>query len=138
MEPQVFKQCGSCKKPIALMQKYYACNISGCKKTAYCSMHCFDAHSPVFRHKDAWAEEKFAPKALEPEPQAPLRAVAKPSSDAPVDILIVASKLKDYVRAKSGMNTSASVLERLSSMVRLHCDAAAFSCPGLRRRSMPR
>ncbi|USN51952.1 MAG: hypothetical protein H6731_06620 [Myxococcales bacterium] len=42
----------------------------------------------------------------------------------PHDILVVASKLKDYIRAKSGMNTSANVLERLSDIIRLHCDKA--------------
>jgi histone H3/H4 len=43
---------------------------------------------------------------------------------APEDVLIVASKLKAYVRAKSGMNTSDSVIKALSDTVRRHCDAA--------------
>ena len=46
------------------------------------------------------------------------------SHDLPHDTLIVASKLKDYIRKKSEMNTSASVVERLSDIVRMHCDKA--------------
>lgn len=42
----------------------------------------------------------------------------------PHDILVVASKLKDYIRAKSGLNTSANVLDRLSDIIRLQCDKA--------------
>jgi histone H3/H4 len=40
------------------------------------------------------------------------------------EVLIVASKLKNYIRAKSGMNTSASVLGVLSDKVRQLCDQA--------------
>lgn len=40
------------------------------------------------------------------------------------EVLIVASKLKNYIRAKSGMNTSASVIEALSAKVRALCDLA--------------
>lgn len=46
------------------------------------------------------------------------------SSQTPREILIVASKLKDYMNAKSGMNTSASVMEVLSDIVRRACDEA--------------
>ncbi len=42
----------------------------------------------------------------------------------PHDILIVASKLKDYIRARSDMNTSASVMDILSDIVRIECDRA--------------
>lgn len=42
----------------------------------------------------------------------------------PHDTLIVASKLKEYIRSSSGMNTSANVIERLSDLVRMHCDKA--------------
>lgn len=129
-EENMWRRCGTCKKVIKLKQKYYACAISSCKKTAYCSMPCFDEHTPIFRHKDAWAEERFAPAVAVDEQEsfsriASARLVpAKPAENVPEDILIVASKLKDYIRAKSGMNTSANVLDRLSDMVRIHCDKA--------------
>ena len=40
------------------------------------------------------------------------------------EVLIVASKLKNYIRGKSGMNTSAAVMEALSNRVRQLCDQA--------------
>src|SRR5262245_31445893 len=129
---KVWRNCGSCKKPIALGSAYYVCSVSTCKKAAYCSMPCFDEHSPVFRHKDAWAEERRAP--LQPEtsdaPQSRIAttriAPTAPSQSKviPKDILIVGTKLKDYIRAKAGLNTSAAVLDRLSDMVRIMCDRA--------------
>lgn len=130
MNENIWRHCGSCKKPIALKAQYYQCGISTCRKTAYCSMPCFDAHVPIFRHKDAWAEEHFAPSIVESDaPKAAsridtARLVSTAKADVPEDVLVVASKLKDYVRAKSGMNTSASVLTRLSAMIRLQCDKA--------------
>jgi len=40
------------------------------------------------------------------------------------EVLVVASKVKSYVRARSGMNTSAAVLEVLSNKIRSLCDEA--------------
>jgi len=40
------------------------------------------------------------------------------------DILVVASKIKNYIRAKSSLNTSAAVMDILSDKVRLLCDQA--------------
>ena len=40
------------------------------------------------------------------------------------EVLVVASKLKNYIRAKSGMNTSAAVMEALSAKIRQLCDQA--------------
>ncbi|HQU16480.1 MAG: hypothetical protein B7Z66_05100 [Chromatiales bacterium 21-64-14] len=40
------------------------------------------------------------------------------------EVLVVASKVKNYIRDKSGMNTSASVLEVLSNRLRAICDQA--------------
>ena len=95
-------------------------------------MECFDAHIPVFRHKDAWAQEKHASKDLEAEGEPAsrlesarlIRTQDQGPDDLPKEILIVASKLKHYISEKSGMNTSANVMHRLSEMVRVHCDKA--------------
>jgi len=62
-------------------------------------------------------------------PDAPRRILARPEGAAapvplPQDVLIVASKLKDYVRARSGFNTSDRVLGPLSEAVRGLCDRA--------------
>ena len=47
-----------------------------------------------------------------------------PRDDVPIDTLIVMSKLKAYVKAKSGLNTSDRVLRPLSDAVRKLCDEA--------------
>lgn len=40
------------------------------------------------------------------------------------ETLVVASKLKNYIREKSGMNTSAAVIDVLSNKLRRLCDEA--------------
>jgi histone H3/H4 len=40
------------------------------------------------------------------------------------EVLVVASKLKNYIRGKSGMNTSGAVIDVLSSKIRGLCDQA--------------
>ena len=44
--------------------------------------------------------------------------------DLPREVLIIASRLKQYISARSGMKTSDTVLQVLSDMVRERCDAA--------------
>jgi hypothetical protein len=67
----------------------------------------------------------------EPEPRRvvlrPQSEVAAPRPDLPREILIVASKLKHYVRAASGMNTSDAVMDVLSDRLRELCDDAIDS-----------
>ena len=46
------------------------------------------------------------------------------TAENPPEVLIVASRLKDYIRAKSGFNTSERVLSPLSDIVRRVCDEA--------------
>ena len=104
-------------------------------------------------HREAWAEEQSAPsreqwlrseqeaEAKEKERAAQAQAQpAKPerrivgetrsagpvalSSDVPRDILIVVSKLKAYIRARSGMNTSDGAMDVLSDIVREIADQA--------------
>ena len=40
------------------------------------------------------------------------------------EVLIVVSKLKNYVRAKGGMNTAGNVAPRISDIIRNLCDEA--------------
>lgn len=42
----------------------------------------------------------------------------------PQEVLIIASRLKDYIQSKGEMNTSASVMDLLSDKVRKLCDEA--------------
>lgn len=77
-------------------------------------------HATRMAHAGASAASSDAPSA------SPVVAAqrAAPESEIPHDILIVASRLKDYVRARSGLNTSESVLVALSERVRALCDDA--------------
>jgi histone H3/H4 len=55
------------------------------------------------------------------------RIIASKPSSSPAtskEILIVASKLKAYVKERADMNTSASVMDVLSDKVRRLCDDA--------------
>jgi hypothetical protein len=112
----------------------------------FCSVSCFDAHIPVMNHRDAGAFEKRAPTEAEwkrdqaaaqapaaPTPRAPgasgptstpaaPRAAQGPgpaSNENPEDeVLVVVSKVKAYIRERSGMNTSDSVMRLLSQKIR--------------------
>lgn len=184
-----FKLCSSCRQAIAFEQAYYVCSVSTCNRKRlplfFCSLPCWEAHLPMMRHRDGWAEQVKAPTraAYEREqaaeasaqerrqssgassgssgsrasaPQArgenirtdsarvaltplireqQLGVVRRPSAqtapgdsmseideaDLPQDILIVASKLKKYVKARSEFNTSDNVLSVLSDHVRSVC-----------------
>src|SRR5690349_7509794 len=115
MEAQAdfWRKCSACKKPIGFNQKYYVCSVSTCngQRTGYvfCSVFCWEVHVPGANHKSAAAVEKQSPvKAAEAARRIiPSSTTSSQSSVIPKDILIVASKLKDYIRAKSDMNTSA-------------------------------
>jgi len=50
--------------------------------------------------------------------------------------LIVASRLKDYIRERSGFNTSDGVLEPLSEIVRRICDDAVRNASREGRRTV--
>jgi hypothetical protein len=195
-----FRLCSSCKKELPFESTFYRCSVSTCNRArmplTFCSVACFEAHVPVIRHREAWAEEDIAPTREEfareqaaealssgssasppappsggtapalrggasspraPEPHRAAPQVQRPAPQAqhpaahdagkerrivgvgapvrvgpvaleeqgiPKDILIVASKLKAYIRARSGMNTSDGVMDALSDIVRELCDAA--------------
>ena len=46
------------------------------------------------------------------------------ASAKPQDVLVVQSKVRDYIAEKSGYNTSASAYDWLSMAVRILCDQA--------------
>jgi hypothetical protein len=149
-----FRLCSSCKKELPFEGVYYACSVSTCnrKRTGltFCSLPCFEAHVPTVRHREAWAEQQRAPSRAQWEkeqaaeqaeeheqtqPRVERRIVSAGASpgagptalhdqNLPRDILLVVSKLKAYVRARSGMNTSDGAIEVLSDIVRELCDGA--------------
>lgn len=94
------------------------------------------------RHRDAAAIEKLSPNQADPlsdvatttvgsgtrrivrsAPTSSSSSVSAPGN-APREILIVASKLKNYIKARSDMSTSQSVMDVLSDKVRRLCDEA--------------
>jgi hypothetical protein len=78
-------------------------------------------------HKSAWAVEESAPSKTEEE--RPRRRMVQSNTrtlneNLPRDVLIIGTKLKTYIKARSDFNTSASVFDRLSDIVRILCDDA--------------
>lgn len=144
-----WRLCSSCKKEIGFSQIYHVCRVSTCNHKrsgmVFCSTSCWDAHLPLMRHREAWMEDRRAPsreawlkqQAEEREDDVKPTQVSKtstrectvpsaPSNESELsdDILIVASKLKQYIRVRSGMNTSGDVMEILSDKVRELCNEA--------------
>ena len=140
---QIWKSCSSCKKPIHYGQRHYICSVSTCQTPRFfprfCSVGCWDAHVPMMNHRSsAWAEEAYAPKEAPISSRMPkgggdsdelrarmMRQMAadKKGSDSK-DVLIVASKLKKYIRDRADMSCSADVMEALSDIVRLAANDA--------------
>jgi hypothetical protein len=123
-------------------------------RLVFCTVSCWDSHVAMLRHRDSWAVEAKAPSkavweaelaanppdeiSIPDKPAAPRRIVGDPGpaaasaaspSGAPVerDMLIVVSKLKKYIKDRSGMNCGDSVAELLSDHVRAICDEAIRS-----------
>jgi hypothetical protein len=150
-EPDYFKLCTTCKKPIDFGAAYMQCSVSTCNRAKlaqfFCSLTCWDAHLPEARHRDAWAEPMKAPtrealrhelreaqerearvsareSSMSEEAEKRRRIIGAPAEELPQEILVVVSKMKAYVKARSGMNTSDGVTDVLSAKIRKWCDAA--------------
>lgn len=133
-----WRKCSTCKTGIPFGGKYYVCSVSSCngQRTGYvfCGMTCFDSHVPGARHRDAGAIAHTAPAAGAVgtgDKRPPARIIVKSQPGAassapsiPREVLIVASRLKDYIQARAEMNTSGSVMDVLSDYVRILCDRA--------------
>lgn len=52
------------------------------------------------------------------------------------EVLVVASKVKTYIREKAGMSTSAAVMEVLSDKVRQICDEAIAKAESENRKTV--
>ena len=119
----------------------------------FCTVSCWDAHLAVVRHRESWALERKAPSQAEwereqaaeragtsPAPAAASSVAASPSERSPrrilpapsprepdpleQDVLVVVSKVKNYIRARSGFNTSDRVVVPLSESIRELCEGA--------------
>jgi hypothetical protein len=117
----------------------------------FCSVSCWEVHLPGARHRDAGAVEKKAPMHAAPAvSETPTSSVAPVSStnNSPrriivgagtmtppqltgsgksameAEVLVVVSKMKQYIRDISEMNTSEDVNQMLSNLVREACRRA--------------
>lgn len=131
-----WKKCSTCKKPIAFGGTYYTCSVSTCngQRTGYvfCGMGCFESHLPGARHRDAGAIEGKAPSRTVIRPtgagagpvMGSATALGLARSATPQEVLVIASRLKEYIQDRSDFNTSASVMDVLSDHLRVLCDRA--------------
>jgi hypothetical protein len=144
--PETWRNCGSCKKPIPYGARYWICSVSTCNRArfqlVFCSMDCWDAHVPVMNHRDAWAEQKVAP-ASAPPPEAargdaPRRVLVRGQEPErePDEVLVVASRLKAFVKEKSDFNTSADTLDALSAIIRRETEEAIRRARAAGRRTV--
>jgi hypothetical protein len=126
-----WRRCSACKKDIALGAIHWVCSVSTCnrKRTAlvFCSVDCWEIHLPTERHREAWAVEARAPNQAEPPEGEPRRRRAKAPPGATIEagaaeVLVVASRLKSYIKTVSGLSTSDGVLFVLSEALRGLCD----------------
>lgn len=129
-EPSHFRLCSSCRRPLNFGARYYTCSVSTCNraKTAltFCSLPCFEAHVPMLRHREAWAEEQVAPtlaqwrekEAAEREKEAAAeredRAAPSAARDKQHDVHVVdAERL-----GRAALNRSPGVVSRAPSVER--------------------
>lgn len=140
-----WKKCSTCKKELPFGAAYYICSVSTCQgqRTGlnFCSVECWDAHLGFARHRDAGALDAKAPTreqylaTLEDEPApearkilvrtpAPASSLNSSDDDAHVDTLVVVSKVKQFIRDKSEMNTSQCAIDALTEKVVQECKRA--------------
>jgi hypothetical protein len=143
--PGTWRRCSSCKGDIDFGETYYVCSVSTCNTVraplTFCSLECWQSHVPAMRHRDAWAEERRAPRAPvdrstpsteqgavagsssresdETRRRRVVSSAAEPdASDSAHEVLVVASKLKAYIREVAEINTSDRVFGVLSEHLR--------------------
>ena len=137
---ETWLKCSACKNPIAFGATHWVCSVSTCNRArmrlVFCTVSCWDSHVAMLRHRDAWAVEAKAPtkeawaaEAHEEEvqaekPVAPRRVVSEAAPVTEKDMLIVVSKMKKYIKDRSGFNCGDSVADVLSDHVRAICDEA--------------
>jgi len=135
----VWMICSACRKPIRFGATHWVCSVSTCNRDrtrlVFCSVACWDSHLSTIRHREAWAVEERAPSrqaAAAPSPPRPAAVSVTAHAGGPAlsnqyehdDVLVVVSKVKKYIRDRSGMNTSDAVAEALGAHVRKVCDDA--------------
>jgi hypothetical protein len=144
---ETWLKCSACKNPIAYSVTHWVCSVSTCNRArtrlVFCTVSCWDSHVAILRHRDAWAVEARSPTkaaweaelaanppdsvAVAEKAAAPRRVVETAAPAGPAverEMLIVVSKMKKYIKDRSGFNCGDSVAELLSDHVRAICDEA--------------
>jgi hypothetical protein len=123
----------------------------------FCSISCWEVHLPGAKHRDAGAVEKKSPSQPAPSeasgsqqgnagslaPTSPQRRIIVNSPNQAIgislnknpavksamsnEVLVVVSKMKQYIRDLSEMNTSEEVNQVISDMIRTECEKAITS-----------
>jgi hypothetical protein len=104
---------------------------------------CWEVHLPGAKHRDAGAVEKKSPSQPDAPEASPQRRIIVNSPNAgsgislnknPTvksamsnEVLVVVSKMKQYIRDLSEMNTSEEVNQILSDIIRTECEKAITS-----------
>ncbi len=146
--PEFWRKCSSCKKAIGFNTTYFECSVSTCTglRTGYvfCSVLCWEVHLPGAKHRNAGAVEKKSPtlqqyratgsaEVLEPKRiiiSTPVTSVGQNSQATKAkslmshEILVVVSKMKQYIKDISEMNTAEDVNQVLSDKIRSECETA--------------
>jgi len=100
-------------------------------------------------HKSGWCEDQISPKndnnantgdgkriIVTPQKNVAITSADGQKLSNETDILIVASKLKQYIKDKHDLNTSADVMEELSVIVRKLADRAAIKAKSENRKTL--
>ncbi|MFT6633631.1 MAG: hypothetical protein ACJAS4_003602 [Bacteriovoracaceae bacterium] len=140
MNQEYWRKCIVCKKEIKFSSKYFKCSVTSCDKkrspAQFCSVDCWDVHRSIMSHKSAGADEYHSPTKEEWEllenNNSKVRMISSVkkseithSGNANTeDVLVVVSKLKNFVKESSGMNTSGDVMPALSDILRKVCSRA--------------
>lgn len=142
MADTAWRTCSACRSPIGVDTVYWVCNVSTCNTKRrglfFCSVDCWETHLPVMRHRTAYAIERRSPSASalrQEQEQKAQKSTSKAKKAAstggqsefsapPDEVLIVASRLNDYVEEHYKLRVSKSALHGLSARLRRLADEA--------------
>jgi histone H3/H4 len=80
-------------------------------------------------HREAWCIEKVAPSHAEAADTAEERESSR-------EVLIVASKVKDYLKEHSGLSLGNDAIDAMSDLIRRECDEAVIKAEGDGRKTV--
>lgn len=135
-EAGFWRRCSNCKNEIALGARYWICSVTTCQRVRapiqFCKPDCWAVHNEIETHRDGWAVEQKAPATPDaaPAPASPTPPRAAPTkasrdgqpTPAPgidgAEILVVASRFKEFLADTYGVRCSDDVFPTLSEHLR--------------------